>query len=128
MRFWDYLVQDIHSFDISNPANIQTTKFDKTPISLQKFVKTPDKSVAIIQPTNFDQILEFIDFISGNRSAVLDFNMLQKEDMLRAIDFVSGAVCALHGKMEQVSEGIFLYVPSCTKLITQKRKKHTNEK
>ena len=123
MRFWDFLVQDFQSFDVSNSNALKTTKNDKTSVFLQKFVKTPDNSVALIQPKNFEQILEFVDFISGNRSAVIDFNMLEGENMVRSVDFVSGAVCALRGKMERVSEGIYLYAPSCTKLMTQKRKR-----
>ena len=128
MRFWEYLVQDFRNFDVSCPSVLPSTKSDNNIGCLSKSIKKPDKKVALIQPKNFDQILEFVDFVSGNRSAVIDFNMLAGEDLVRAVDFVSGAVCALHGQMEKVSAGIYLFAPACTKLITQKRKKRTNEK
>ena len=86
-------------------------------------VKQPDKTVAVIQPFDFDDVIKFVDFISGNRSAVVDFNTLPNDELERSIDFVSGAVCALHGEMQNISNGIYLFAPNCTKLVTNKRKK-----
>ncbi len=127
MKFWDYLLQGIDSFNISNTAPTLSTKSNINPNFYNNYVKKPEKTVAILQPQNFNEVLKFVNFISGNRSAVVDFNALNNTELVRAIDFISGAVCALKGEMQEVSKGIYLYTPSCTKLMTNKRK-NKNEK
>ena len=127
MKFWDFLVQDMQHFDISSGTAQRTTP-KRASQDFFNTLKKPDKSVALLQPQCFEDIISFVNFVSGNRSAVVDFNNLNNADTLRCIDFVSGAVCALHGKMESICAGVYLFVPNCTKLMTQKRKKRTNEK
>lgn len=124
MKFLEHLFKGLESFSVYNPpdkqVNIHTTKNAKIPSNM---VKQLDKTVAVIQPFDFDDVIKFVDFISGNRSAVVDFNTLPNDELERSIDFVSGAVCALHGEMQNISNGIYLFAPNCTKLVTNKRKK-----
>ena len=123
MKFFEYLFQGLQNFSVYHQnadTSTNTTEFQVP----SNFVKNPDKTVAIIQPTDFGDVVKFVDFISGNRSAVVDFNALCNNDLQRAVDFVSGAVCALHGEMQNISSGIYLFAPDCTKLVTNKRKKN----
>ena len=123
MKFFDYLLSDLNSYSVYEKAQNPSTKTDEIEIFSQNFLKKPEKSVALIQPQSFNDVLKFVDFISGNRSAVIDFNALDGPEIQRAADFVGGAVCALRGHMQNVSNGIYLFSPSCTKLMTNKRKK-----
>ena len=127
MRFWDYLIDDIGQYNIHTTPSILPTKNDNN-LFITNYLRHPDKSVAIIRPKTFDDVLRLVDFVSGNRSAVVDFNALDNATLSRAIDFLSGAVCALHGQMHSVADGIYLYAPKCTKLMTNKRKKRKDEK
>lgn len=123
MKFWDYLMQGIDSFNISSTSPTLSTKSNTNPNFFNNYVKKPEKAVALLQPQNFNEVLKFVNFISGNRSAVVDFNALNSAEIMRAVDFISGAVCALKGDMQEVCKGVYLYTPSCTKLTTNKRKK-----
>lgn len=123
MKFFDFLISDLNSYSIYQNAQNASTKNDEFGNLMQNFLKKPDKKVAIIQPQNFSDVLRFVEFISGNRSAVVDFNALDGSEIQRSVDFVGGAVCALHGEMQNIANGIYLFAPSCTKLMTNKRKK-----
>ena len=120
MKFFDFLMNGFKNYSIysENPS----TKNDNIDYP-QNILKHPDKSVAIIKPNNFEDVLRFVKFVSGNRSAVVDFNNLCGEELQRCADFVSGAVCALNGTMQLISSGIYLFAPEHTKLMTNKRKK-----
>lgn len=122
MKFFEHLLNDLDNYSLYKSAQTYSTKNNNN-LYLNNLVKKPDKSVAILKPENFDDILKFVKFISGNRSAVIDFNFLDGSQIQRSVDFVSGAVCALDGQMQIVANGIYLYAPSCTKLMTNKRKK-----
>ena len=128
MKFFEHLFCDLDSYSVYNPSNISPIKNEGEELFLNNFQKTPEHSVALLAPNNFNEVLKFIHFISGNRSAVVDFNNLSNNEIVRAVDFVGGAVLALHGQMEKVANGIYLFTPSCTKLMINKRKKRKNEK
>ena len=123
MKFFEHLLSELDYYSVYNTSTHNSTKINTNSEFLQNNLKHPDKSVAIIQPQNFDDILRFVKFISGNRSAVIDFNYLCSDQIVRCVDFVSGAVCALDGKIQNISKGIYLFAPNCTKLMTNKRKK-----
>lgn len=65
----------------------------------------------ISKPTNFEQANEIIAQLKSKNSVVINLEYVSKEVGRRIVDVVSGAVEALDGNMEKVSNSIFVVAP-----------------
>lgn len=65
----------------------------------------------ISKPTNFEQANEIIAQLKNKNSVVINLEYVSKEVGRRIVDVVSGAVEALDGNMEKVSNSIFVIAP-----------------
>lgn len=68
--------------------------------------------VVIIQPESFDQAREICEHLKNKKPVILNVEDLEKANAQRIIDFLSGAVYALNGNIQKVSNGIFLVAPN----------------
>ena len=75
-------------------------------------VKTPQLTMKIYAPDNFDQVVGIADDILEKRAAVVNYERVNDEDQLRISDFVNGVCYVTDGTVSMVSEKIFLYLPS----------------
>ena len=68
--------------------------------------------MVISQPTTFDQAEEDIcDILKEKQSVIVNLEYVNKDVARRIIDVVSGAVHALDGHIQKVSNSIFLIAP-----------------
>ena len=118
MGFWKYVFNNI---GISREEDIELTKPSPVKDNNETKWKTDD-SVAIINPREFQDVVDLVSYISKGHTAVVDFKNLATNTAERSIDFLSGAIFALGGDMQEVSRGLYLYAPSGVKLIKPKRK------
>lgn len=65
----------------------------------------------ISKPTNFEQANEIIAQLKQKNSVVINLEYVSKEVGRRIVDVISGAVEALDGNMEKVSNSIFVIAP-----------------
>ena len=65
----------------------------------------------ISKPTTFEQANEIIAQLKDKNSVVINLDYVSKEVGRRIVDVVSGAVKALDGNMEKVSNSIFVIAP-----------------
>lgn len=65
----------------------------------------------ISKPTSFEQANEIIAQLKNRNSIVINLEYVSKEVGRRIVDVVSGAVRALDGNMEKVSNSIFVVAP-----------------
>ena len=66
----------------------------------------------ITQPTSFEQSEEICNYLKEKKSVVLNLEYVNKDVARRIVDFISGAVHALDGHIQKVSNAIFLIAPS----------------
>ena len=67
--------------------------------------------VVIIKPECYEDAQEICDQIKTKRPVVVNLEKLDKDTARKIVDFLSGAVYALDGSMQKVSNGILLLVP-----------------
>ena len=67
--------------------------------------------MVIMQPTDFEQSEEICDLLKRKRSIIINLEYVNKDVARRIIDTVSGAVTALDGRIEKVSNSIFVVAP-----------------
>ena len=67
--------------------------------------------MVITQPTTFEQSEEICGYLKEKKSVIMNLEYVNKDVARRIIDFVAGAVNALDGHMQKISNSIFLVAP-----------------
>ena len=80
----------------------------------KKVVQMPQPQqikMKISKPTNFDQADEIVMQLKEKNAVVINLEYVSKDVARRIVDVVSGAVKALDGNIEKVSNSIFVVAP-----------------
>ncbi|MBO5008897.1 MAG: cell division protein SepF [Clostridia bacterium] len=72
---------------------------------------TTQLKVVVLQPTTYNDATEIAGHLKDKKPVVVNLEKLDKETARKIVDFLSGAVYALDGSMQKVSNGILLLVP-----------------
>ena len=72
---------------------------------------TTQLKVVIIQPTAYSDAQEIADHLKSKKPVVVNLEKLDKAVAVKIVNFLSGAVYALDGSMQKVSNGILLLAP-----------------
>lgn len=67
--------------------------------------------MVITQPTGFDQSEDICNYLKEKKSIIVNLEYVNKDVARRIVDFLSGAVHALDGHIQKVSNSIFLIAP-----------------
>jgi len=84
--------------------------------------------VVISQPTNFDQSQEICEYLKEKRAVIVNLEYVNKEVARRIVDFISGAVFAVDGHIQKVSNSIFLIAPYNYEITTEMAKEELKNK
>ena len=83
-------------------------------IGKSKVVSMPQPQqvrMVITQPTSFEQSEEICNYLKERKSIIVNLEYVNKDVARRIVDFISGAVHALDGHIQKVSNAIFLIAP-----------------
>ena len=67
--------------------------------------------MVISQPTSFEQSEGICDLLKEKKSVIVNLEYVNKDVARRIVDVISGAVHALDGHIQKVSNSIFLIAP-----------------
>jgi len=78
-----------------------------------KIVGMPQTQVRmkISRPTNFEQSEDICNLLKEKKSVIVNLEYVNKDVARRIVDFISGAVHALDGHIEKISNSIFIVAP-----------------
>ncbi len=82
----------------------------------------------IAKPTNFDQVDEVIGELKNKNAIVINLEYVNKDVARRIVDVVSGAIKALDGHMEKVSNSIFVIAPFNYSIVNEANKEKIESK
>lgn len=68
-------------------------------------------SVVLVKPDKFENAAEVADHLREKRTVVLNLEQTNKEIARRLVDFLSGVVYALDGKIKKVANSTFIITP-----------------
>lgn len=68
--------------------------------------------VVVIQPESFEEARDITNHLKSKKPIVINLESVDKAVARRIIDFLSGAVYALDGSIQKVSNGIFIIAPN----------------
>ncbi len=67
--------------------------------------------VVVMQPESFEEARDITNHLKNRKPIVVNLESVEKEVARRIVDFLSGAVYALDGDIQKISNGIFLLAP-----------------
>ena len=82
----------------------------------------------IAKPTNFDQVDEIIVELKNKNSVVINLEYVSKDVARRIVDVVSGAIKAIDGHIEKVSNSIFVVAPFNYNIVNEMTKEKIENK
>lgn len=108
----------MNQIPIRNNYEVNTTKKEKDRTERANLTKVvPIRTVAkglevsIMKPTSFEDSQEICDVLLSGRAVVINLEGFDENLAQRIMDFISGAVYALNGKLHQISNYIFIISP-----------------
>ncbi len=126
-KVWDFLgVETGTEEEIENENdNVYTYNYDKETEEEEqeekgffgrksKVVSMPvpqQVRMVITQPTSFEQSEEICNYLKEKKSIIVNLEYVNKDAARRIVDFISGAVHALDGHIQKISNAIFLIAP-----------------
>ena len=69
-------------------------------------------SMVIKQPTDYNGAKEIARYLKDGQPVVVNLEKLDKATAQKVTDFLSGAICALDGRIQKVSNGIIVVTPN----------------
>ena len=76
-----------------------------------KIHTTAQLKLVVIQPESFEEAKDIAIHLKSKKPVVMNLEMVDRDVQRRIVDFLSGAVFALDGNIQKVSNGIFLIAP-----------------
>lgn len=67
--------------------------------------------VVLIEPTDYEDVQDICDNLKNKKPIIINFENLDKDIARRMVDFISGAVYAIDGTIQKVSNGIVIAAP-----------------
>lgn len=108
---YDNTEYDYDYADEEEESESKLSLFNKGRSKVVPMPKAQQIKMQISKPTTFEQANEIIAQLKNKNSVVINLEYVSKEVGRRIVDVVSGAVKALDGNMEKVSNSIFVIAP-----------------
>ncbi|HXW76108.1 MAG TPA: cell division protein SepF, partial [Candidatus Eremiobacteraceae bacterium] len=68
--------------------------------------------VSVFHPRRYDEVTEMGDSLRSRHLVMVNLIGADRAMSQRVVDFLSGVVYTLDGKMQRIAEGIYLFVPA----------------
>ena len=82
-------------------------------------LQTQQVRMVISQPTTFEQAEEICSYLKNRKSVIVNLEYVNKDVARRIVDVMSGAVHALDGHIQKISNSIFLIAPTYYEISTE---------
>lgn len=72
--------------------------------------------------TSYEMTGEICNYIKAKKPIIVNMEKIERHEMQRAVDFLTGASCALNGSVEKITECIFIFAPEHVNINPEKLK------
>ncbi len=111
----DYEEELLGSGEFGNSTNFEADESETLDSGKRgKVVKihtTAQLKLVVMQPETFEDARDIANHLKSKKPVVMNLESVDREVARRIVDFLSGAVYALDGNIQKVSNGIFLIAP-----------------
>jgi len=110
----EYLDEEVMDDEIEAPE--VRSFFGKKVVNMPQ---TQQVRMVISQPTTFEQAEEICSYLKNRKSVIVNLEYVNKDVARRIVDVMSGAVHALDGHIQKISNSIFLIAPTYYEISTE---------
>lgn len=96
---------------ISSPDDDELTEIGGKKNKVVKIHTTAQLKLVVMQPESFEEARDIAIHLKSKKPVVMNLESVDRDVQRRIVDFLSGAVYALDGNIQKVSNGIFLIAP-----------------
>ena len=121
----DEMYEDVEDTEEEAPA---TTSLFGRRNKVTMLPSAQNVRVVISQPNSYDQASEICEHLKEKKSIIVNLEYVNKDVARRIIDFMSGAVYALDGNIQKISNSIFLIAPYNYEITNEVIKETVKEK
>jgi FtsZ-interacting cell division protein YlmF len=114
---WTHFEED---FEDQNRVVASSDRFRDDDTNITAIKAGPLFSASLLEPTKFEDSEKIGDSLISGRFTILNISNISREEAQRIIDFAFGLVYGLGGKIEPVSESVFLLAPKTISVETPK--------
>lgn len=69
------------------------------------------KNFVFFNPSNYEEIRRLVEYLKQGEPAIVNLDKITENEAQRSLDFISGAACALGGKLQRITGNYFLVTP-----------------
>jgi len=110
----EYIDDEVIEDEIEEPR--ERSFFGKKVVNMPQ---TQQVRMVISQPTSFEQAEEICTYLKNRKSVIVNLEYVNKDVARRIVDVMSGAVHALDGHIQKISNSIFLIAPTYYEISTE---------
>lgn len=112
--------EDVYDYDYDEePAEEKKSFIKKNNSKVVSMPQNQSIRMVISQPTTFEQSEEICGFLKEKKSVIVNLEYVNKDVARRIVDVMSGAVHALDGHIQKISNSIFLIAPTYYEISTE---------
>ncbi len=108
----EYYAQEQDSLDYDEPVIDRLTARRSNRIVKLHETTPQQMRVVVMQPASFEEARDITNHLKNRKPIVVNLESVEKAVARRIVDFLSGAVYAVDGDIQKVSNGIFLIAPN----------------
>ena len=107
--------EDEEEVEYRQPETRPVSSYEQTRNTEVKKVSADTKMV-LFEPRSLEEAEEIARHLKQRKAAVVNLHRLQREYAQRTIDFLTGVVYALDGRIEKVGHNLILCMPNSVQL------------
>ena len=69
------------------------------------------KNFVFFNPSTYEEIKRLVEYLKQGEPAIVNLDKITENEAQRSLDFISGAACALGGKLQRITGNYFLVTP-----------------
>lgn len=93
------------------PRRERATKTERSSKVVPMRTTTKPLEVHIIKPTSFEDSQEVCEILLSGQAVVVNLEGFDEDEAQRIMDFISGCIFSINGKLHRISKYIFIFSP-----------------
>jgi len=89
---------------------------NRRPQPIVDLSKRQQMRMVVVQPRSFDDVPSIVEHVKARRPVIINLEVSDAKSQQRILDFMSGATYGSGGRMQKISECIFLSAPSAVQV------------
>lgn len=111
----EYQDEEVQDYERNQPSGVARA-------AAQSGIET-GADVLVLEPEVFDDAPIIVNKIKENRTVVVNLKNTEYEEGRKIFDFLNGAVFALEGSINKISDSVFILAPSEVSVSTEMEKR-----